>query len=90
MPTIEFTEDEIRQIGRLIGTYDYGINAEILTKLKAVMPEPAIRCYHCRAVMESEQAHVKHLIDVHHYEDDEYGEDTAQSSAWKAWHTRRV
>jgi hypothetical protein len=90
MPAIDFTDEQLRQIARLIGDRDYGVNAEIMTKIKAVLPEPKVRCFHCRAVMESEKAHIEHLIKVEHYEDDEYGEDTAQTNAWTAWHTRRV
>jgi len=88
MPMIEFTEAEIKQIGRLIGTYDYGINAAILTKLKAVMPEPTVRCYHCREIQATEDGYAEHLDNVHHYGDSR--EDGAEATAWKAFHTRRV
>ncbi len=46
------------------------------------------RCRHCSFVATSEQDMLAHLLVVENYPDDEYGEDTAQSNAYRWWADR--
>lgn len=87
-PQPEFTTEELKFIALQFVNRDYDLGAAILTKIKAVLPEPPVRCFHCREVQASENAYEQHLRVKHHY--GESREDGSVATAWKAFHTRRV
>jgi hypothetical protein len=59
----------------------------VVEQLKDQLPDrPLIaRCYHCRATFTVQDTMTQHLIEIHNYVDDPYGEDTAQTNSGNAF-----
>lgn len=67
------------------------LGRRMYTAITAIVGVPtSVPCPHSSkcSPLSSEQQITDHLILVHKYVDDPYGEDTAQTNAWTAWNHR--
>jgi hypothetical protein len=90
MASIELTDKQIRSLRRRLKQDHSTSGRELLAIVEAAMggrPDH-VKCFHCSFVAHSEAEMLEHLLEVEHYRDDPYGEDTAQSNAWDLWHNR--
>lgn len=82
MTKIELTETDIEFLHVLLGDRNSTRARALLAKLPARKLEP-VKCRHCTYTTTNMIGLIAHLINTERYEDDTYGEDTAQSNAWK-------
>lgn len=90
MSALELTDAEVRFLREALEDSGSELAVAIREKVMAlgIAPTP-VRCYHCHTVQETEVAYVEHLVKAHHYPDDEFSEDTAQTNAWDAFNRGR-